>query len=258
RALAAAGKIEELEALLDRDHAHERVSIATRERTEKIEEALSTGRRRDALALIESAAKADAADRGLRERAESLRGKRAMGPIARLEIRGKIRRIVLGGEIVVGRSEGQIQIPSQAVSRRHLVVLRRNGAIIVRDLESRNGTTLRGMPIANEMPVGDGIELSLGNEVPITITPCDDLEGAIAIEAAGTRYIAPLGAAKLGIGDWELACGEGDWLELRFARSPAFLGNVSLVSPVTLLVRDAIASERDAAPVFEALPPNQG
>lgn len=258
RALAAAGKIDELEALLDGDQARSRASIATRARNEKIEEAISTGRRREAIALIDAAAKVDPTDRGMRERADSLRSKRAMGRTVRVEIEGKTSLIVLGEEIVVGRSEGQIQISSHAVSRRHLLVRRRDGAIVVRDLETRNGTTLRGMPIANEMPVGDGIELSLGNEVPISISPCPDLADAIAIEAGGTRYVAPLGAAKLGIGDWELACGEADWIELRFTKPFAFLGSVSLVSPVTLLLRDAIAADRDAAPVFEVLPLGQG
>ena len=254
RALAAAGKIDELEALLEHDHAKERLSIATRERSEKIEEAIATGRRREALALLDAALKSDSADRKAREGAETLRSKRAAGLLPHVEIRGKKCRIVLGEEIVVGRSEGQIQIPSHAVSRRHLAVFRRDGAVFVRDLGSRNGTTLRGMRIANELPVGGGIELSLGNELPLSVAPSDELEDAIAIDVAGMRYVAPLGIAKLGIGDWELACGESDWLELRFSKTPAFMGGMSLVSPVTLLVRDAISSERDARPVLEVMP----
>lgn len=258
RALAAAGKIDELEALLEHDQAKERLSIATRVRGEKIDEALSSGRRRDALALCDVAAKADPNDRGARDGAESLRAKRATGLVASVAIHGKNSRIVLGEEVVVGRSEGQIQIPSHAVSRRHLALFRRDGVVFARDLESRNGTTLRGMRIANELPIGGGIDLSLGNEVPISIAPCDDLEGGIAIEVGGVRYVAPLGAAKLGVGDWELACGEGDWLELRFSKTPAFLAQMSLASPVTLLVHDAISSERDAPPALEIRPLAQG
>ena len=258
RALAAAGKIDELEALLEHDHARERLSIATRARAEKIDEALSTGRRREALALYEAAAKSDPNDRGARDGAESLRAKRATGLIVNVAIRGKNSRIVLGEEVVVGRSEGQIQIPSHAVSRRHLAVRRHGDGVVVRDLESRNGTTLRGMKIASELPVGSGIEVSLGDEVRVAIAPCDDLEGAVAIEVGGVRYVAPLGVAKLGVGDWVLACDESDWLELRFSETPAFLGQMSLVSPVTLLVRDAISSERDAPPALEIFPLAQG
>ena len=54
------------------------------------------------------------------------------------------------------------------------------------------------------------LELQLGAEVPLVLAPAEDLPGAVAIEIAGARYVAPLGPARLGIGAWRLeAAGAG-------------------------------------------------
>ncbi|MEO8877168.1 MAG: FHA domain-containing protein, partial [Polyangiaceae bacterium] len=205
RALAAAGKIEELETLLDRDQDEARSLRKQKDRLEEIDMASATGKRREALAIAD--AMGNESGGAGRIRGDALRSKRVRGPIVRVEIAGKKATFVLGNEIVIGRSEGEIQIASHAVSRKHLHIARHGRTVVVSDLKSRNGTTLRGMAIGGEIPVGEGIELALGNEVPVRITPSEDFSGAISIEAGGSTYVAFLGATQVGVGDWELVSG---------------------------------------------------
>ena len=72
------------------------------------------------------------------------------------------------------------------------------------------------MRIAGAIPVamGAGLELKLGGEVPLRLAASDDLPGALAIEVGGSRYVAPLGPARLGIGAWRLESASDGWLEL--------------------------------------------
>lgn len=253
RALADAGKIDELEALLDSAQAEERVSRAKTERLEAIDQAVVTGQRREALRLADAVLTTDTSDRSARDRAESLRGKRIAGSVVRVDLGGRSCALVLGAEVVVGRVEGAIKVPSQALSRRHLRIARTSAGVVVGDLGSRNGTHLRGIALGGELPVGDGVDLALGGEVPLRISPADELPGAVAIEVGGARYVAPLGPAAVGGGDWELVLGAEEWVELHFARSPAFAGDVALSSPVTLLAGDAFSAERHGSPKLRLL-----
>jgi hypothetical protein len=196
-------------------------------------------------------------------------------------VKGRELTLALGDEIVVGRSpepggaransrgaeqttqtrvrEGRIAIASAAVSRRHLAIARRGADVVVRDLGSRNGTTLRGMILAGEgeVTVGERLELRLGREVPMVVSvvspaPEGEVPGAVSIEIGGSRYLAPLGPASLGIGRWRLDRGEDDWVELSTDDAPpAFAAGLRLAPCITLLVGDAIAAERGSTPLFE-------
>jgi len=75
--------------------------------------------------------------------------------IKQWELRGK--------PLVVGRGEqADAQIGDEMMSRRHFEILERNGAFILRDLQSRNGTTLNGRPVNGEMTVGSGDTIGAG------------------------------------------------------------------------------------------------
>jgi hypothetical protein len=162
------------------------------------------------------------------------------------------RRWVGVGEADGEPGEGSVGIASAAVSRRHLIVYRRGSQVLVRDLGSRNGTTLRGLALEGETTVGDGIELRLGREVPLSLCAAGELAGAVAIELGGARYVAPLGPAALGVGRWTVDRGDDGWFELASDDAPpAFAGAIRLAATVTLLQGDAIARERGGAPAFE-------
>lgn len=78
--------------------------------------------------------------------------------------RHKGRRIRLtDDETVIGRGEGaKIRISSDDVSRHHCCLIVHGNSIIVRDLESRNGTFVNGRPIEGEMLLNPGGLLAVG------------------------------------------------------------------------------------------------
>jgi hypothetical protein len=253
RALVGGGEIERLESVLDRDRERARTERARLGGHAEIERLLSHGRRRDALARAEALALAEPQDAAAIERVKSIRAQIASGPRLSLELRGKRMVLVLGDEVVLGRTEGAILVSSQAVSRRHLLLTRVADGFRVRDLGSRNGTELRGMRLAGEIPVpvGDGLELKLGGEVPLRLGASDEIPGALAIEVGGSRYVAPLGPVRLGIGAWTLQAGDDGWLELVTENDPvSYLGAMRLEVRTGLLLGDAIAAGPGEASVL--------
>ena len=267
RALQAAGDVERLEFLLSTEQYKERISRSRDERTKDVDLMIGCGKRREALQALDELLRSGSFrsgslgcpqdDASLRERANGLRARRVLAPIVAIEARGgasgELERYVLvtGDEVVIGRTDGAIKVPSNAVSREHLRVAREGEAIVVRDLQSRNGTQLRGINLAGPIPVGDGIELKLGKEVPLRIAPSKRLEGAIEIEVAGERYYACLGPTRTPIAGLDLAAGPDGWMELVSRGARAFTGNdLELVPRATLLVGDAIATLRGSEPLL--------
>jgi pSer/pThr/pTyr-binding forkhead associated (FHA) protein len=65
---------------------------------------------------------------------------------------------------VIGRApECYVRINSEAVSRRHCTVYLRDGWPYVRDMNSRNGTFVNGLPITNDCELKPGDRLRVGN-----------------------------------------------------------------------------------------------
>lgn len=251
RALQAAGDVERLEFLLSSEQFKERISRARDDRTKDVDLMIECGRRREALAALDELLKATPDDAPLRERANGLRARRVVAPIVSLDMLGERWTMVLGDEVVIGRSEGAIKVSSNAVSRQHLRITREGDDVVVRDLESRNGTQLRGINLAGALPVRDGIELKLGHEVTLRIKPCERLAGAIEIEVAGARYVACLGEGCLPIEGLTLATGPDGWVELLAHGTHAYAGGVEWTQQATLIAGDAIATTRAGDPALK-------
>jgi len=244
RALQAAGDVERLEFLLSSEQFKERTSRAREDRTKDVDLMIECGRRREALASLDELLRAAPDDAPLRERANALRSRMVMAPIVCLDMQGERWTMVLGDEVVIGRSEGAIKVSSNAVSRQHLRIWREGDDVVVRDLESRNGTQLRGINLAGTLPVREGIDLKLGREVSLRIAPCKRLPGAIEIEVAGERYVACLGKGCLPVEGLSLAVGTDGWVELIATGTHAYVGGVEWSPRATLLAGDAIATAR--------------
>ncbi len=138
-------------------------------------------------------------------------------------------------------------MPSAALSRRHAIVRRSEGAIVVCDLASRNGSTVRGAKIG-EAAVAGGIEVTLGREVVVGLAPAPELPGAVAVEIGGTRYVAPLGPAWIGVGRWRLERGAGGWIDfVGDDDPPAYAGVVHWESRSSLVDGDALSDARGGA-----------
>lgn len=252
RALTAAGAIDRLEARLGDDAARARTDEARAHRLRLAEDLDRTGERLRAIALAVEGG-AEPSDEALAELGRAIRLRLARGPLVALEIDGATAVYVLGERVVVGRGEVGIPIASRALSREHLSVERGpDGAPQVRDLGSRNGTLLAGARLGGPVPIGDGLELALGGEVPCSFEL--DASGAVVVNVGGARYVAPLG--PLSVAGWVISLevapklvGGAPLVTLLSSESaPAFLGRFEVARRVQLAVGDALSSERGGAP----------
>lgn len=74
-------------------------------------------------------------------------------------------------ETIIGRDEAaKIRVATHEVSRQHTLLIITPAGLLVRDLSSRNGTFINGVPIAEETILNPGDTLSVG---PMTF----ELEG---------------------------------------------------------------------------------
>lgn len=92
------------------------------------------------------------------------------------------------GVTVVGRQEGcQLQIKSSQVSRKHCELFERDGRLIVKDLNSSNGTFVNGQRIQGQRVLAPGDELSIGG-VKFRVEPLG--AGAPAASSPGDTAVA--------------------------------------------------------------------
>jgi hypothetical protein len=236
-ALVQAGALQEVEEKLDASAARARSENALGLAARTIQDLDRTGERRKALAL----AAQHPGDATIRELARSIEQRLLRGPIVELVIEGHGVTVALGDVVTVGRGDATCVVPSLQVSRVHLEILRdASGAPVVRDTGGRNGTFLGGARVAGELPVGEGLSLALGGEIPCRVSPAE--AGAVVVEVAGLAVHAPLGPLETAVG--ALVLSEGGVVELRRSGSPAYLGTLEAAPRIELALGDAVSSER--------------
>lgn len=244
RALTAAGAIERLEARLTEAQTEARHDRELTLLLRKLDDLDRTGERRAALELAR-----EWLDRHVDERVEdaarAIRAKVLRGPLCELEVGGHQRRYALGDEVTIGRAGATIVVASRAISRRHLRVFRGAGGPMVEDLHTRNGTTLAGASLSSPLPVGQGLELSLGGEVPCRVGV---LGGEVCIDVAGERAWAPLGPLVIGSLEVSLSGPGGD--ESSFvvvtcrAEPRPYLGDYRLGARLELALGDVVKASK--------------
>ena len=271
RALTAAGAIERLEDRL-------RVSMTSireqREREAVVARIADLDRMGERRAALEAARRwlADHEDDRIADAARAIRARLLTGALIDVidasdgrdvGSGGEATRCALGDEVTIGRGEATIVVASRAVSRIHVRIRRGAAGALVEDLGTRNGTTLAGARLSAPLPVGAGVRVLLGGEVPCAITPRAPTRGAggagdagYVVEIAGERYLAPLG--DLVAGSWRIRreqAGDEAFVVLRTPRggAPAFLGDLQLAASVELCAGDAVSASR-GGPVVLRLP----
>jgi tetratricopeptide (TPR) repeat protein len=165
QAYSAGGLVDKLEHALAHDEAS-----ATRARDEadafaSYETHMRIGRRDDARAdLARAVARADKGE--YRRLLDELDIKLLTGGRLELHRRGKPTIVVCAADkIVVGRDPlCDLPLRTGGVSRHHAEITKQPDGYFLRDLESRNGTQLGGLPVAGHLPlVGHG-RFSLGED----------------------------------------------------------------------------------------------
>jgi len=72
------------------------------------------------------------------------------------------RRVELGVEVVIGRRDADLVLEDPEVSRRHAVLRRSGESVVIEDLDSTNGTFVKGERIRTPITVGPGDQVRVG------------------------------------------------------------------------------------------------
>lgn len=237
--LVEAGAIERLEAVFDADESRQRLERDREQTTRNAVDLERLGRRRAVIAL--AADQPDEPASRLSELAHRIKTSRVMGPLLRLELTGVRRQFVLGESVTLGRAGAAIVVASPAVSRRHLEFRREDGVPTLVDV-SKNGTTLRGVPLRGSLSVQSRLEVVLGGEVVVSIEPHERY--GLELTVAGDVYWVPLGALTSSVGSF--CCGVDDWVELVPPARGVYLNSVHVLERVQLCAGDELRPARDA------------
>jgi hypothetical protein len=83
-------------------------------------------------------------------------------------------------ETIIGRADdAKIRISSDDVSRHHCLLIARENDVLVRDLESQNGTFVNGRPIDGDVILQPGGTLSVG---PMVLRLCGGSEDSSSVD----------------------------------------------------------------------------
>lgn len=200
RCLELGGEVERLEALLseanrvDASAAKIRRLISEAELAEELGDRLSARTaRREAVSLAPNDVDLVTSLRRLEERW-------IVGRRVTLSCDGA--RVTFVGSLpaVLGRAEADVAVRGGSVSRRHAELALDGDVLVVRDLDSRNGTLAAGVPIGRSLPITAPIEIGLGEDAALRITPT---AGGASLEVTrgldrGLRAV--VGASHLPIG----------------------------------------------------------
>jgi hypothetical protein len=92
------------------------------------------------------------------------------------------KRFEIASELVIGRGMVDIKLDDEEVSRRHAAVRPLDGAIVLTDLESANGTAVDGRRIARPTLLGHGDVVTVGRiQLRAELEPSDPRDQATAM-----------------------------------------------------------------------------
>ncbi|AKF06319.1 FHA domain-containing protein [Sandaracinus amylolyticus] len=171
RCLEHAGEIERLEKVLETTHAKEQRDARLRRLVSEQEMATRVGARDVARRALREATLLAPSDPSIAEMLRRIEEKWPRGRRLRLDVGGA--RVGLVGSLpaVIGRSDADVVVRGGSVSRRHCEIARRGEAVVVRDLGSRNGTLIAGVPVAGEIALSGPTEVGLGDDVSLRVSP---------------------------------------------------------------------------------------
>jgi pSer/pThr/pTyr-binding forkhead associated (FHA) protein len=171
RCLEAAGDIEKLEALLSRTSDQDAREGKLRRLMADYESSLTYGARIEARAALREAAQLAPNERSIGELHRRFESRLPSSSRVRVDVGG--RRVSFVGRLpaVLGRAECDVPVRGTSVSRRHAEIALGERGLVIRDLDSRNGTLVRGLPIKGSIELGGDTEIGLGDDVSLSVKP---------------------------------------------------------------------------------------
>ena len=223
-AYSAGGLVERMEAALGKDEDTQGKAHEEADAFAGYETAMRVGRRDDARAELVRAVAAARVAAEYRRLLDQLDTALLTGGRAELRRRNKPLIVVCAApKIVLGRDQlCDLTLRTGGVSRQHAEI-EHTDEYVLRDLDSRNGTSMRGLPLAGRVPLLDRGRFALGDDCQIDfelagetliLRAASGLDRGIALMAGadGQR----LGLAPLGLG-----------LDVMFSRGRPLLGRGS-------------------------------
>ncbi|MCC7536577.1 MAG: FHA domain-containing protein [Deltaproteobacteria bacterium] len=216
RCLEAAGDIERLEPLLDAEAEKSRAALKVRSLLADHRVHRASGERTKALALLREAARVAPDDASIRDMVREMEGRVLVGQVVRLRVAD--RDVVVVGKLplVLGRGDADVAVRGASVSRRHAEIGVDGDQLLVRDLASRNGTLIGGVPVRGEVRLGGRVLVGLGDDSAVECQAGRASDGRpfVHVEVArgldrGMRVLACAGRVPLPDTQAELAFENG-------------------------------------------------
>jgi pSer/pThr/pTyr-binding forkhead associated (FHA) protein len=243
RCLELAGEVERLEALLNRTGEVEDRRRKMRGLVKDYEMAMAVGARLEARDALQKALAVDPEDTSV---ADLLRRLSARFPIPhRIELQIDDRRVLAIGKLpaVLGRVGADVVVRGASVSRRHTEIDVVDDALVVRDLDSRNGTLIRGLPIAGAVRLEGETTLGLGDDVTLRVKKTGQLSLRIDVDRGldrGTVVLIGRGRMPLPDAPGALTFPEGHATLTPNDQVKMLLGPQECALPILLLDEDEI------------------
>ena len=178
-AYSSGGLVERMEQALAKDDASQAKAREESDAHAGYETAMRVGRRDEARGeLVRAVASADRAG-DYRRLLDQLDTALLTGGKVEIKRRGKPLIVACAADkLVLGRDPlCDLTLRAGGVSRQHAEIERTKDGFFLRDLDSRNGTTLHGLPLAGRVPLAGTGKFGLGDESPIEF----ELDGGVLI-----------------------------------------------------------------------------
>ncbi len=208
-AYSAGGLVERMEGALAKDDAALSQAREEKDAFADYETHMRTGRRDDARAELARAVAVAAVAGEYRRLLDQL--DTTLLTAGKLELRRRGKPLIVAcaaSKIVLGRDPlCDLTLRAGGVSRQHAEIERTGAAFVLRDLDSRNGTSIGGLPLVGRVPLAGVGRFGLGDECAIDfetighvliLRVAGGLDRGFALIAApdDTRVeLAPLGCA---------------------------------------------------------------
>lgn len=242
RCLERAGEIERLERVLSAGAEKEQKARRLRRLITEQEMAARVGARHEARKALREALALAPADPSIAALLRRLEEKWPRRRRLRLEVGGSRVGIVGSLPAVIGRADADLSVRGASVSRRHAEIDRKGSALVVRDLGSRNGTLVAGVPIAGEIALHGALEVGLGDDVSIRVIPAQAgvvVEVLRGLDRGETIVVGVRGLRVPGV------AASVEFVDDRAVMTPdpgivAVLGTQTVAAAIDLLIGDVI------------------